>query len=171
MSKKNETAETTAETQIEELKTQLKDAETLAENRKAEIEALEDLIKSMGEAEEQPENTRFLAEGSTFWLADELVTLRSDALISFTNVHSEAKFAAMLAMSENLDANRESLKFKYDGRGHVLPLEEQVEDASEIPALLVSLEREEANLFGALSLWEDAQKAAKADEKAAEKSE
>jgi len=135
-----------------------------------EIKALENVLQEKSKifiGENEAGLVRVLVAGSHLQMADEQVTFVTDAAIVFPNSHSEPKFAAMLAMTDNLTPeNRAGLKYKYDGLGHVLPLAEQVERQKDIPAFVAGLSREEANIFGCVNTWEEikAEEARRAEE-------
>lgn len=108
---------------------------------------------ALGVSEEDMPQGRLLAEGTRLQMGDTTITLASAAIVSYEGEENEPKFAAMCAMSDNLDANRELLNLRYDGLGNLLPLAEQTDDAKELPKLMKRISRAEAVALGCEVVW------------------
>ena len=178
MSEKKQQTETATDLEValtinEQLKSEKATLQKQLDDLTAELfEVKEDYAKAATTSANSamPEHSQILVKGSTFRLADELITLEQDTVVSFSGSHAETKFAAMLAMSDNLTPeNRANLKFKYDGLGRVLPVIEHVDDEDEVMNFIAGLSREDAHTFNVLQTWEELERETKRLEKEAAK--
>lgn len=94
------------------------------------------------------EGGRILGAGTVLPMGDRDITLVGPVAVHFAGEESEATFVGMCAISRNLDANKQSFRFRYDGLGQRLPLAEQVDDEKDMPEFIASLTEEEAASFG-----------------------
>lgn len=98
---------------------------------------------------------RTLAEGTKLNIAGETVVLAQDAVVNYSDEGNEQKFVSLCVHSENFDVNRKGVKFRYDGLGRRMPLEEQVDDPNQLNDFISSLTETEAASFGATAseIW------------------
>lgn len=90
---------------------------------------------------------RTFKKGTVFAFGETQITFEEDAAVSFLHDEVEPRVAPLLASTGNLEANRSTLKLKYDEYGSPLPFDEQ-------GVKLADLTRYEAECFGLLAQYD-----------------
>ena len=124
----------------------------------AAVRFINNYQKKMDEVVLNAPQGRLLAEGTKLQIGGETVVLATIAIANYPDEQFEPKFVGMCAHSDNLEVNKPHLRFRYNGLGIRLGLEEQVDDPADLPRFIAQLTEEEANSFGISSeLWEQYQ--------------
>ena len=114
---------------------------------------------------------RKLAEGTTLTVAGEVVTLAQDAVVNYVDDQNDQKFVGLCVHSGNFEVNKERFKFRYSGLGTRLPLEEQVDDPSQLNDFIAKLSESEAYSFNVTERWNELKAKEAAEKEAAEAAE
>jgi hypothetical protein len=99
---------------------------------------------------------RQLVAGTKLMLGGETVVLSQNASVTYPDETNEMKFVGLCVNSDNLETNRQNIRFRCNGLGGILPIQEQVDNPSELPEFIGNLTEAEANMFNVpISQWEE----------------
>jgi hypothetical protein len=105
-------------------------------------------VQSLKPSDEPEIPARWLGQGTVVEIFGVKMTLLSGVAVTYPEALNEQHFVAIAQHTGNMEANRRHIKLRYSADARLLPLNDQVDDAKDLPEFVAGLTVDEAAKFG-----------------------